>query len=217
MDDATATGRPRLRGVLHQWACAASLPTGVLLVLLAPSRRAAVAAGVYGLSLSALFGVSALYHRVTWTPATRRWMRRLDHAMIFLLIAGTFTPVCLLAVGGPLGRALLTVVWGGAIAGIALQVAWIDAPKWVMAAVGVALGWVGVVALPAMVAHAGWPPALLLLAGGLLYSLGAWVYARRRPDPAPAVFGYHEVFHALVVAAAGVHWIAVAGWVVPGA
>lgn len=209
--------RPRLRGVLHQWACLGSLAFGALLLWRAPTPRATVAAAVYAASVTGLFGVSALYHRVTWSAGPRRWMRRLDHAMIFLLIAGTFTPVCALGVGGSLGTTLLAVVWSGALAGIVLQLAWIDAPKWVTASVGVVLGWVGVVALPALVARTGWPPTLLIVAGGLLYSVGAVVYARQRPNPVPAVFGYHEVFHALVVLAALCQWVAVAGWVVPGA
>ena len=207
--------RPRLRGVLHQYAFFVALAAALPLVLTARSGRAALAATVYGGSLAALFGVSALYHRVTWGARARRWMGRLDHAMIGLLIAGTFTPFGLLVLADTPAGKLLSVVWVGALAGILLHVVWIDAPKWLSAASYVALGWVGVAALPDLVVHAGWAPTALLAAGGLLYSLGAIVYAIRRPDPAPAVFGYHEVFHALVIVAAMAHYAAVALTILP--
>lgn len=202
--------RPRLRGVLHQYAFFASLVAGTVLVAMAASPRARAAALVYGASLSALLGVSALFHRISWTtPRARRWMGRLDHSMIAVLIAGTFTPFAMLALPGHLGPTLLLVVWIGAAAGTLLHVLWADIPKWLSALSYVVLGWVGVVATPALLA-AGWTIPVLLLVGGLLYSLGAAVYALKRPDPVPAVFGYHEVFHALVVVAAGLHWAAVA-------
>lgn len=202
--------RPRLRGVIHHYAFYASLLAGLVLLLRAASQTALVSVAIYGASLSALLGVSALYHRVTWSPGARRWMGRLDHSMINVLIAGTYTPFGLLAVSGAVAGTLLTVVWSGAVAGIAMHVLWLDAPKWLSAALYVLLGWVGIAAVPPLVATVGWTPAVLLLAGGLLYSLGALVYALRRPDPVPAVFGYHEVFHALVVLAACTHWAAVA-------
>ncbi len=208
--------KPRLRGVLHQWAFLVSLVSGGVLLAVAPTPRAVAVAAVYGASVSALFGASALYHRVTWSAARRRWMARLDHSMINVLIAGTYTPFGVLAVSGTLAAVLLAVVWSGALAGIALHLLWIDVPKWLSALLYVLLGWVGVAALPDLVAHVGWPPTLLLCAGGLLYSVGALVYALRRPDPAPAVFGYHEIFHALVVVAALVHYVAVAMTVRPG-
>ena len=202
--------RPRLRGVLHHYAFLVSLVSGAVLVLGAPSRRAVVVAVVYGVSLSALLGVSALYHRVTWSEGTRRWMARLDHSMISVLIAGSYTPFGVLVLSGTFALVLLILMWAGALANILFHVLWIDAPKWLSAACYVALGWIGVVALPDLKAHAGWGPAALLMAGGIIYSLGALVYALRRPDPVPAVFGYHEVFHALVVVAAGVHYAAIA-------
>lgn len=205
-----ATPRPRWRGVIHHYAFYVSLVAGGVLVACAPSQRRLWAAVVYAASLSALLGVSALYHRITWSPAGRRWMGRLDHSMIHVLIAGTYTPFGMLAVSDSLAALLLRVAWGGAAAGIAMHVLWFDAPKWLSACVYVAMGWVGVAAMPSLVGQAGWAPTALLLAGGLVYSAGAFVYATRRPDPVPAVFGYHEVFHALVVVAAGAHWAAVA-------
>ncbi len=199
----------------HQYAFFGSLVTGTFLVAAASPGRALFAAAVYGASVSALFGVSALYHRVTWSPRSYRRMKRLDHAMIFLLIAGTFTPFGVLVLSGVLAAAILTVVWGGAAAGIVLKLAWIDAPRWLSAALYVALGWVGVAAIPELLVRLGWMATGLLLLGGLLYSVGALVYALRRPDPAPAVFGYHEIFHALVIAAALVQYAVVAFFVFP--
>jgi hemolysin III len=206
--------RPRLRGVIHHYAFYASLVAGLLLVAAVPGHRTTVAL-FYGASLSALLGVSALYHRVTWSAAARRRMGRLDHSMINVLIAGTFTPFGAVAVSGTLALVLLVVVWGGAFANILLHLVWYDAPKWLSAASYVALGWVGVAAMPDLLAHAGWLPTALLAFGGALYSAGALVYALRRPDPAPTVFGYHEVFHALVVVAATAHYAAVALTLLP--
>ena len=207
--------KPRLRGVFHQYAFFASLASGTLLVLLAATTRAAVAAAVYAGSVSALFGVSALYHRVTWTPPARRRMRRLDHSMIFLLIAGTYTPVGLLVLEGTLATVVLAVVWGGALAGIVLELAWTGAPRWPGGTVYLALGWVAVVATPQLFARLGVAGGLLIVAGGLVYSAGAAVYALRRPDPAPAVFGYHEVFHLLVIAGVAAHFLAISLFALP--
>jgi hemolysin III len=214
---ASALTRPRLRGVLHQYAFFASLAAVVVLVCLAPTGRAVFAATVYGLSLIALFGVSALFHRVTWSAGARRWMGRLDHAMIGVLIAGTFTPIALLVLSHSLAGVLLTITWSGALASMALHLFWIDAPKGLSAVLYVVLGWTGSAAFPELVAQLGWGAAGLLALGGVLYSMGAAVYALQRPDPAPGVFGYHEVFHALVVAAAGTHYAVVAFFVLPSA
>jgi hemolysin III len=181
-----------------------------VLIALAPAGRRFWATVVYASSLSALLGVSALYHRITWSPSRRRWIGRLDHSMIHVLIAGTYTPFGMVALSDTLAAFLLRVAWGGAAAGITLHVLWHDAPKWVSACVYVAMGWVGIAALPSLVAQTGWTPVALLVVGGLVYSLGALVYAVRRPDPVPAVFGYHEVFHTLVVVAATAHYAAVA-------
>jgi hemolysin III len=211
----TARVKPRLRGLLHLYAFFASLAALPVLPLVSRTGRAALAGTVYGLSLVALFGVSALFHRVHWSENARRWMGRLDHAMINVLIAGTFTPLGLLVLSGTRATVFLAVVWGGALASTLLHALWIDTPKWLSAVVYLALGWSGLTASPELVARVGWTPTALLLLGGVLYSAGALVYALRRPDPAPTVFGYHEVFHALVIAAAVTHYAVVAVWVLP--
>jgi hemolysin III len=207
--------KPRLRGVLHQWAFFVSLVAGAVLVALAPSGRAAVVAGLYAAALAGMFGASALYHRVAWRPSLRPWFRRLDHSMIFVLIAGTFTPVIVLGLEGVLPVVVLAIAWAGALAGVVLKLVWLGAPRWLIAAVYVVLGWVGVILLPEVVRSAGIAAATLFVAGGLLYTVGALVYARRRPDPRPAVFGFHEVFHVFVIAAAVAHFVAIAAFVVP--
>jgi hemolysin III len=217
MIDRPASVKPRLRGLLHQYAFFASLPALPVLLLVSPTGRAAFAGTVYGVSLAALFGVSALFHRVTWSARARRWMGRLDHAMINVLIAGTFTPLGLLVLSGPLATVFLVLVWGGALGGILLHALWIDAPRWLSAVVYVVLGSSGTAALPQLVSQVGWAPTALLALGGALYAAGAAVYALRRPDPAPAVFGYHEIFHALVIAAAVTHYAVVALYVLPRA
>jgi hemolysin III len=210
--------KPRLRGVLHQWAFFVSVIGGVVLVVAAPAGRATLATGIYALSVSALFGVSALYHRITWTSAeARRWMRRLDHTMIFFLIAGTYTPFGLLVLDGTLATAILCAVWGGALAGVVLNLVWIDSPKWVTAVVYIAVGWVAIVAFPELTSELGVMAIVLLALGGVLYTLGAVVYARKKPDPSPTVFGYHEIFHALVIAAAALQYAVIAFYVLPDA
>jgi hemolysin III len=214
-DTAVPAMKPRLRGILHQWAFLVSLVTGAVLVVVAPAGRATLAVGIYAPTVAGLFGVSAVYHRVNWvSAAARRWMRRLDHTMIFLLIAGTYTPFALLVLHGTLATAILVAVWGGAIAGIVLNLVWIDAPKWLTAIVYVSLGWVAVLAFPALFDNLGLTPTMLVALGGVLYTVGAVVYALRRPDPVPAVFGYHEVFHALVIAAAAVQYSVIAFFVI---
>jgi hemolysin III len=206
--------KPRLRGVLHKWAFAVSLVAGVGLVIEAASARARVAMAVYAVSVAALFGTSALYHRVDWrTLGARRWMRRLDHTMIFVLIAGTYTPFALLVLHGSLGTAILIAVWCAALCGALFKLLWIDAPGWLGAATYISVGWIAVIALPDLVDRLG-PPAVGILAlGGILYSVGGVIYARKRPDPVPSVFGYHELFHLLVIAAAALQYIVVAFWI----
>jgi hemolysin III len=207
--------KPRLRGVFHQYAFFVSLASGTLLVLLAATTKATLAAAIYAASVSALFGVSALYHRITWTTPARRRLRRLDHSMIFLLIAGTYTPVGLLVLNGTLATVVLAVVWGGAVAGTVLELVWTGAPRWLGGTVYLTLGWVAVVAMPQLFARLGVAGGLLIVAGGLVYSAGAAVYALRRPDPVPAVFGYHEVFHLLVIAGVAAHFLAISLFALP--
>lgn len=210
--------KPRFRGVSHEWAFFLFVGLGVALVLGAPDAEARFAVSVYAVSVCALFGASALYHRITWVSATaRRWMRRLDHSMIFLLIAGTYTPFALLALEGTTATVILALVWTGAAFGIVVNMLWIDAPKWVTALIYLALGWVAVAAFPSLLEGVGVTGTTLVAVGGVLYTVGAVIYARRRPDPAPTVFGYHEIFHLLVIAAAAMHYAAVAFVVLPSA
>ena len=209
--------KPRLRGVFHQYAFYVALVAGIVLVALSDSLRELVATWIYAAALAAMFGVSALYHRIDWRSArTRTWMRRLDHSMILLLIAGTYTPFALLAFDGALADVILIVVWAGAAAGLVLNLAWVDAPTWVTAMVFVALGWVGIAAVPELF-DVGVAPAVLVFVGGGLYTLGALAYALKRPNPVPATFGYHEIFHLLVIGAAAVHFVAIAAFVLPQA
>ncbi len=209
--------KPRLRGVSHEYAFFVSIATGAALIAAATDARARLAASVYAGAVTALLGTSALYHRVTWRPGARRWMRRLDHSMIFVLIAGTYTPVCLLALHGSLAKAILIVVWAGALGGVVFKLLWIDAPKWVFAAVYLALGWVSAAIFGELPAAVGWLGVAGLAGGGLLYTIGAVVYASERPNPWPRTFGYHEVFHALVLAAATMHYAVIAFVVLPHA
>jgi hemolysin III len=216
--DAIALVKPKLRGVSHEWAFFLSLGFGTALIVLAKTPEATLAVAIYAVSLSALFGTSALYHRVDWTrPHVRLWMRRLDHSMIFFLIAGTYTPFALLVLDGPLADAILAVVWLGAVAGAVVEMVWIRHPKWVAALIYLAIGWVAVAAFPELWTEMGAAGALLVAAGGLLYTAGAVVYAIQRPNPSPATFGYHEVFHLLVIAAAAAHFAAIAFFALPQA
>lgn len=207
--------KPRMRGVLHQIAFFVSLAAGASLVASAPTAGSAAVLLVYAVSLSLLFGVSALFHRRTWGPIGRRRMRRADHATIFVAIAGTYTAVAGIALTGWARVATLGIVWGGAVAGIAMRQLWLDAPKWAVALPYVVVGWVALAVLPELLHALGATGFTLLLAGGLCYSVGAVVYARKRPDPWPEVFGYHEVFHACTVVGAILHYIAIAWFVVP--
>jgi hemolysin III len=202
--------RPRLRGVSHTWAFVASIPAGLALLVAADSAEARLGAAIFGGAVAAMFGVSALYHRVNWTPHRRRWMRRLDHAAIYGLIAGTYAPFGLVALDGAWQVGVLATVWGGSLAAFALNLAWREGPKWTAAATAVGLGWVAIVAAPELARNAGLAPLLLAVAGGLLYSAGALVYVLRRPNPVPSHFAYHEVFHALVTAAVALQYAAVA-------
>ncbi len=207
--------KPLLRGVLHQYGFFLSLLTGFFLVHSTQSARGTLAALVYSLSLSALLGVSALYHRVQWRPRQPLWMRRLDHSMIFVLIAGSYTPFCLSGSVGPHSSQFLLVVWSVAAAGVCLKLVWPKGPRWVTSGTYVAMGWLGVVTFPALVSAVGWTGTGLLVLGGLFYTVGAVIYALKRPNPFPGVFGSHELFHALVLAGAASHYLAIAIYVLP--
>ena len=212
----SASLKPRLRGVFHQWAFLASVPLGLALVIVAGDARARIALTTYALSLAALFGVSALYHRVNWrSVVARRWIRRLDHSMIFVLIAGSYTPFAVLVLHGTIATALLIAAWSGAALGVAFNLLWTNAPLWLRAALCIGLGWIAVAALPQLGAAIGIAGLTLLGLGGVLYTAGGVVYALRRPDPAPAVLGYHEVFHILVILAAALQYAVIAFWIAP--
>jgi hemolysin III len=202
--------KPRLRGVIHEWAFYATIPLGIVFGLAAGGARAQVAAAVFSGAVVAMFGASALYHRFTWSQPTRLWLRRLDHAGIFGLIAATYTPFGLLVLHGAWQKAILAVAWSGAGLAILAKLTWVAAPKWLSAIVGVALGWVGILVFPQILKGAGVAAAALVLTGGICYTVGAIVYARRKPNLLPRVFGYHELFHALVVAAVALQYTAVA-------
>jgi len=204
-----AVPKPRLRGVLHEIALYVSVPLGVALGLLAAGTRSQVSAAIFAGAVVAMFGASALYHRFTWSQPTRLWLRRLDHAGIFGLIAGTYTPFGLLVLHGNWQIVVLAIVWGGASVAILAKLAWVAAPKWLSAAAGITLGWVAVAAFPQILDHAGVAAATLVAVGGICYTAGGVIYARRRPDPVPHVFGYHELFHALVIAAVAFQYVAV--------
>jgi hemolysin III len=203
--------RPRLRGVSHQYAFFLAAVLGAVLVLLADGTRERVGASVYAAGVCGLFGISALYHRGAWSPAAKRWLRRADHSMIFCFIAASYTPFALLVLDGTLALVLLVAVWSGALAGIVLKFVWLDAPDWLAALLYVLLGWSLIAAAPSLYGALGPVRAGLLALGGVLYTVGALIYARRRPDPSPTVFGYHELFHLFVIAAAALHFTVIAG------
>lgn len=203
--------KPKFRGVFHEWAFFLSLGLGVALIAIAETPLDMAAVAIYAASLSALFGVSALYHRINWkTTRARMLMRKLDHSMIFLLIAGTVTPFALLTIPGGWGTGILIAVWTAAIIGIAIELLWSGSPKWVSVIVYLVVGWLGALAFPHIVGSVGIAAGLLIATGGVLYTVGAVVYATQKPDPKPSHFGYHEVFHLFVVGAAGAHFAAVA-------
>ena len=204
--------RPALRGFLHVGAVAAAIAGAVVLLLLADSPSGYVGGAVFGASLILLYVTSATYHRVIWNTRLRRLGKRLDHAMIFVLIAGTYTPFCL-DVSLSWGISLLAVVWSLAGAGALLKIAWPEAPKWLSVSLYIALGWVAIVAASEVIDHYAGSPLAMLLLGGALYTAGGIIYALGRPNPWPRIFGYHEVFHALVVAGSAVHYSLVVAYV----
>lgn len=213
--EVVAKVKPRLRGVIHEYSFFVAIALGALLIWQANGGRQTISMLIYASGICGLFGISALYHRVTWRPRARAWMRRLDHSMIFVFIAATFTPFALLVLDGTLAVTILAIAWGGALAGVALSLLWIGAPKWLTALVYVALGMVAIVTIPDMWQALGWLPVAGIALGGALYTAGAVIYATERPDPAPAVYGYHEVFHTLVTGAAALHYVVIAFAVLP--
>ena len=206
--------KPRLRGVFHELGFYAALGIGLVLVLSAHDGRPRVAAIVFGTCVATCFGASALYHRPTWTPPVRAWLARLDHAGVYLLIAGAYAPFGILVMSPAWAVPVLALVWSGALMGILLKLFWVRAPKWLSAAIGLVIGWVGAAAFSQLL-KLQLPGVLLVVAGGTLYTVGAIVYMRRRPDPVPHVFGYHELFHVLTLAATACLYVSVAFFVLP--
>jgi hemolysin III len=209
--------RPQFRGISHQIAFFAAIPSAAAVVVTANSSVARAAGGAFALSVVAMFGVSSIFHRGSWTPKAARRLGRLDHAMIYALIAGTYAPIGLLVLHRGWRLPILAAIWGGACLAVVVEFAWVRAPKWLAPAIGIALGWTAVIVLPQIVGGIGAAGSALLLAGGLAYSAGAVVYVRQRPDPAPATFGYHEIFHALVVIAVICQYSTIAFFVLPRA
>lgn len=201
--------KPRLRGWLHLGTAPVALAAGILLVVLAPTTATRIASAVYALSSVLLFSTSAIYHVGRWSRRGVAVLRRLDHSNIYLIIAGTYTPFVLTVLDGTLRAAMMALIWSGAIAGVLFKVCWLNAPRWLSTALYLAIGWVAVLFIPQLVT--GTHPAtwILILVGGLLYSLGAVVYGARWPDPAPRWFGFHEIFHSLTIAAYVCQYIAV--------
>jgi hemolysin III len=212
-----AEGRPLLRGWIHLVAVVVTVVATPFVVARAPNVGAGVALTIYMLSIIALFGVSAAFHRVRWSPAARRRMRRADHATIFIAIAGTNTAVAGLALRGWAQVLILALVWGGAAVGITVRQLWLDAPKWAVAIPYVVVGWCAMVVLPQLLHALGGVGFGLLAAGGGFYTLGAVIYSLRKPNPVPGVFGYHEVFHACTVIGAVLHFVVVVNYALPRA
>jgi hemolysin III len=204
---------PLLRGVSHAGAAVLAAAAAVVLVVLAPAGPRTAAVAVYGAGLVALFFGSALYHRWPGPPRFKPVLQRIDHSTIYVFIAATYTPIAVVALHGTLGWVILGIAWTGAAAGVAFSLGWINAPRPLVAGSYLVLGWLAVIAIPQLVGRLGVAPLVLLGAGGLLYSIGAIVYATQRPDPWPRTFGFHEVFHGLVVAAAAAQYVAIMGWV----
>jgi hemolysin III len=201
--------KPQLRGWLHLGAFPVALAGGIVLVALSPSPSARISTAIFAVTASLLFGVSALYHRGTWSPAAQGRLKRLDHANIFLIIAGTYTPVTLLLLPPGQARQLLMIVWIGALLGILFRVFWVGAPRWLYVPIYLALGWVAIAYVQGF-ARAGGPAVVtLLIVGGGLYTLGGVVYGIKRPNPSPRWFGFHEIFHALTIGAFTVHYVGV--------
>jgi hemolysin III len=208
-------GKPRMRGWLHTYAFFVAIGCGLVLTVLAatvtarPGAAPAVSCAIYSVTVCGLFGTSALYHRRVWSPHGYRIMRRLDHSMIFIFIAGTYTPFSVLLLPHTKAIVILAVVWGGAVLGVGMKLVSPNAPRWLSAPLYIALGWVAVAVFPDILRRGGVAAFVLLLAGGLGYTLGAVCYALRRPNPWPATFGHHEFFHACTLVAAACQQIAI--------
>ncbi|WP_166349037.1 PAQR family membrane homeostasis protein TrhA [Phytoactinopolyspora limicola] len=213
--DALAAVRPKLRGWLHAATFPVAVVAGLTLVILAPTAMVRASAALYTLTAALLFGISALYHRGHWSPRVAASLKRLDHANIFLIIAGTYTPFTLLILPSESARVLLSLVWIGALLGVGFRVFWLSAPRWLYVPIYIALGWAAVFWLPQFAAHGGAAVVALIIAGGLLYTAGAVVYGVKRPNPWPRWFGFHEVFHAFTLAGFASHhvgiWLAAFG------
>ena len=201
--------KPRLRGILHLIAVPATLVVGLLLVAVGDTLMIRLACAVFVLTAGLLFGVSAVYHRGTWTPQKAIMLRRFDHANIFLIIAGTYTPIAVAMLEPGPARTLLAIAWGGALVGVCFRLFWTGAPRWIYVPAYVALGWVAVFYMPQLQASGGWAVVWLLAIGGLAYTAGAVMYALKRPNPSPAWFGFHELFHAGTLIGFGCHFAAV--------
>jgi hemolysin III len=209
VDDVVRAVKPKLRGWLHAGTFPLSVAAGIVLVALSDGTDETVANAVFAISAALLFGTSALYHRGNWSPNVERQLKRFDHSNIFLIIAGTYTPFAVILLGDHGGDALLWIVWGAALGGIAFRILWVGAPRWLYTPIYLALGWVSVFYIGDIYRTGGAAVVTLLAVGGLLYSVGAVVYALKRPNPSPRWFGFHEVFHALTLGAFVVHYVAV--------
>jgi hemolysin III len=209
MDVTLSAIHPRFRGRLHQAAFFAAIPAGIVLVAVAHSTGIRVAAIVYAISLVGLYGVSAAYHRRPWSPRSLQWMKRADHSMIFVLIAGTTTPVALFALHKPWSWIVLAAVWLGAALGIALKIHNVEGSRGLTGTLYIALGWLVVIQAPQLVRDLGPAALFLVVAGGLIYMVGAIVLLRHKPDPSPAVFGYKEIWHAMVIGGSACHYAAI--------
>jgi len=209
VDSMVDSVKPRLRGWIHLGSFPVVLVAAIVLVAIAPDTRSRVSVAVFGASAALLFGISALYHRGTWSPRVNGILKRFDHSNIFLIIAGTYTPFAVLLLPEGPARTLLWIIWAAALAGIAFRVFWVGAPRWLYVPAYIAMGWVAVAFVPDFLAGGGWAVLTLVVVGGVLYTLGGVVYGIKRPNPNPRWFGFHEVFHVLTVAAFVTHYVGV--------
>ncbi|TDE09104.1 PAQR family membrane homeostasis protein TrhA [Jiangella asiatica] len=213
--EAVAAVKPRLRGWLHAGTFPVAVLAGLVLVIVAPSTQVRVSSAIYTLTAALLFGISAIYHRGRWSPRTQAALRRLDHANIFLIIAGTYTPFTVLVLPDGQAQLLLSLVWAGALLGVGFRVLWVSAPRWLYVPIYLALGWAAVFWLPQFASNGGAAVVTLIIVGGLMYTVGAIVYGTQRPNPSPRWFGFHEVFHAFTLAGFASHhvgiWLAAFG------